>query len=164
MSKLTPKGALQVSTHLDRIASLFQQAHTTLGVPQNVAEDFALRCDALADHVEKRAGIVRTKTGELDPKHNYTETAGGDGPGENYFPPSDIGTETDGALLRNQDEPYMDTFEQEWFDELRTVQQTGQFSNAKAASEMGPKMVAKMASILAAAGVKLEAPQKKKAG
>lgn len=161
MPNITPKGAIQVSTHLDRIASLFQQAHAELGVPQNVAEDFALRCDALSDHVEKRAGVARLKNGELDPKHNYTENPGGDAPGANYFPPSDVGTETDGALLRNSDEPFMDTFEQEWFDELRTVQQTGQFSNARSASEVGPKMVAKMASLLQAAGVKLSVPKKK---
>jgi hypothetical protein len=154
MTQLTPKGAVQVSTYLDRMASLFQKEHTTLGIPEKLAVDFALRCDALADHVEKRAGVARLKTGELDPTQNYTEDQAG--PAGNYFPPSDIGTETDGALLRNNDEPYMDTFEQEWFDELRTVQQTGQFSNAKAASEVGPAMVKKMAALLQAAGVKLE--------
>jgi hypothetical protein len=154
MTQLTAKGAIQVSTHLDRMASLFQKEHAVLGVPEKLAVDFALRCDALSDHVEKRGGVVRLKTGELDPKQNYSEDVAG--PANNYFPPEDIGTRTDGALLRNQDEPYMDTFEQEWFNELRTVQQTGEFSNAKAASEVGPKMVKKMAALLQAAGVKLE--------
>ena len=156
MTQLTTKGAIQISTELDRVASLFQKEHEVLGLPEKIAIDFALRCDALSDHIEKRAGVVRLKTGELDPKHNYTETAGGDAEGTNYFPPSDIGTRTDGALLRNQDEPYMDTFEQEWYNELRTVQQTGQFSNAKAASEIGPQMLKRMATLLQQAGVKLK--------
>lgn len=159
MSKLTDKGAIQISRHLDRVATLFETAWQTLGVPENVAKDFALRCDALSDHVEKRTRVARNvKTGELDPKHNYSEDPAA--PADNYFPPEDIGTETDGALLRNSDEPYMDTFEQEWFDELRTVQQTGQFSNAKTASEMGPAMIKRMAKMLQAADVKLKVPKK----
>jgi hypothetical protein len=147
MPQLTEKGAKQVADHLDRIANLFQKDHSSLGVEPKVAMDFALRCDILADHIEKQAGLSRTAAeGGMNPKQNYTE---GKNLAPHDFPPQEIGMEQDGALLRNEDEPYMDVFKQDEFDQLREVQQTGMFSNAKAASSL----VKKMAKILAENGI-----------
>jgi hypothetical protein len=146
MPQLTEKGAKQVTTHLDRIATLFQKDHSTLGVDKKVAMDFALRCDILADHIEKKAGLAKQAAGGMDPKQNYTEEKN---MAPHDFPPQEIGMEQPGALLRNTDEPYMDVFKQDEFDQLREVQQTGMFSNAKSAAEL----VKKMAKLLSEKGV-----------
>lgn len=55
MAFLTRRGALSVTSDLDRIASLFQTHHNTLGVPKEYALKFAYYCDALSDTVEKHA-------------------------------------------------------------------------------------------------------------
>ena len=156
--QLTKQGALQVSSDLDRLATLFQAERDTLGVPERVAKDFATRCDVLSDHVEKKAGVERAEDGsikdpelskyaselakraEMDPKSNYTM----EDVKANEFNPAEIGEEQSGALLRNQDEPYMDVFKQDEFDQLREVQQNGMFSNAKTAAAL----LAKMATLL----------------
>ena len=165
MSKqLSKSGAMQVTTDLDQIATLFQQEHETLGIKKKIADDFALRCDILSSAVEKTAGIERTPEGELkdpellklaqmDPTQNYTE--GKIKPNE--FDPSEIAKETPAALLRNTDEPYMDVFRQDEYDQLREVQQTGMFSNAKTAASA----MKKMAELLAQNKVPL--PVEKKA-
>lgn len=154
MPKLTKQGALQVTRDLDRIANLFETEFETLGISQKVADDFGLRCDLLSREVEKTAGIERSEDGkfkdaevaklaseiekraQMDPKQNITETK----LLSNSFNPAEIGEEQSGALLRNQDEPYMDVFKQDEFDQLRQVQQDGMFSNAKAASLAMQKM------------------------
>lgn len=164
-NQLTKQGALQVSTDLDRLASVFQQEHATLGLSEKVAQDFALRCDILSDFIEKKAGVARDADGaikdaelakyasalsrraQMDPKKNFT--VGDVKSGE--FNPAEIGEEQSGALLRNSDEPYMDCFQQDEFDQLRQVQQDGMFSNAKAAAVA----IKKMAMILAAHGIPL---------
>jgi len=156
MSKkqLSKQGALQVTRDLDRIANLFESEWKTLGISQKIADDFGMRCDLLSREVEKTAGIRRNEDGsfadpevakyasalekkaEMDPKHNMTEE---DVQGWE-FNPAEIGEEQSGALLRNEDEPYMDMFKQDEFDQLRQVQQDGMFSNAKAASLAMQKM------------------------
>ena len=159
MPKLTKTGALQVTRDLDRIANLFETEFETLGISQKVAADSGLRCDLLSREVEKTAGIERSDDGkfkdpetaklaseiekraEMDPKQNTTETK----LLPNSFDPAEIGEEQRGALLRNQDEPYMDVFKQDEFDQLRQVQQDGMFSNAKAASLAMQKMAALLA-------------------
>ena len=137
--KITKESALKVTAQLDQLANLLQGKHEILGVPQKIAQDFAHRCDILSDLVEKRAGVERTAN--FDPASNSTETT----LLPTSFDPAEIGEEQSKPPLRNSDEPYMDTFRQEWFDELRQVQQTGQFSNAKAAA----MMMGKMAQLLA---------------
>lgn len=157
--KLSKQGALQVTRDLDRIANLFETEHDVLGISKKVASDFGLRCDILSQEVEKTAGIERDvdgnfkdpeiaklasaieKRAEMHPPHNYTESQvqGWE------FNPAEIGEEQSKALLRNEDEPYMDMFKQDEFDQLRQVQQDGMFSNAKAASQL----VKKMAKLLA---------------
>jgi hypothetical protein len=138
--KLTKESALKVTNQFDQMANLVQGKHESLGIPEKIAKDFAYRCDLLSDLVEKRAGLERTA--QLDPTNNFTETT----MLSNSFDPAEIGEEQSKPPLRNSDEPYMDTFRQEWFDELRQVQQTGQFSNAKAAAQL----IGKMAQVLAA--------------
>jgi len=153
-TKLSKQGALQVTRDLDRLANLFESEFGTLGISEKVAHDFGLRCDLLSREVEKTAGIERTQSGdfkdpemaklaaeiakraEMDPKNNTTETKLPAG----SFNPAEIAEEQLGALLRNQDEPYMDVFKQDEYDQLRQVQQEGMFSNAKAASLAMQKM------------------------
>ena len=157
--KLSKQGALQVTRDLDRIANLYETEYATLGVSEKVGNDFSLRCDLLSREAEKTAGIERTADGafkdpeiakmastiekqaEMDPKNNYTE----DQLQGWEFNPAEIGEEQSKALLRNEDEPYMDVFKQDEFDQLRQVQQDGMFSNAKSAS----LLIQKMAKILA---------------
>lgn len=169
MSKLSKQGALQVVHDLERIATVFQEEHNVLGLPKKYAFDYALRTDAMADFIEKRAGIERDADGTLvdsdlakyasqlskramNDQFNYTE----DKIEANEFNPAEIGEVQDGALLRNQDEPYMDVFKQDEFNQLREVQQNGMFSNAKAASAL----VMKMAKLLSDNNIKVPvAPQ-----
>jgi len=152
MTNLTEKGARQVTADLDRLANLFQNDHDTLGIPAKVAEDMALRCDMLSDRIETQAGM-RPREATMDPPANYTEEK----VAPNEFNPAEIGEEQSQALLRNEDEPYMDAFKQDEFDELRQVQQDGMFSNAKAAAAL----VKKMAAALAKAGHPQFSAQKK---
>lgn len=171
--QLSKFGALQVSHDMDRLAALYQEEAEAIGVSPKIANDFALRCDILSDHIEKRAGIERdgdgnltdpellqyatalTKKAAMDPKENYTV----DQLGANDFNPAEIGEEQSGALLRNQDEPYMDVFKQDEFDQLRQVQQDGMFSNAKSAS----LLVQKMARLLEKNNIPLPVAQAPKA-
>jgi hypothetical protein len=170
-TKLTKQGALQVSSDLDRLATLFQSEAAALGVSDKIATDFARRCDILSDHLEKRAGVERGADGELkdpelakyasalqkraemDPKQNYTMEDVK--PGE--FDPAEIGMEQPDALLRNSDEPYMDAFQQDEFDQLRQVQQDGMFSNAKTAAAA----MAKMAKLLSDNNIQVPVAVKK---
>lgn len=162
-NQISKQGALQVSTDLDRLANLFQTEHKTLGLSEKVAKDFALRCDILSDHIEKKAGVERdgdgditdpelakyasalSKRAQMDPKENFTM----DPVQSHEFDPSEIAREQSGAPLRNSDEPYMDMFKQDEFDQLRQVQQEGMFSNAKVAAQL----VKKMAVLLAQNGI-----------
>jgi len=127
---ITKKGAMKVTADLDRLANLFQYQHEALRLPKAVATDLAKRLDTVSSHLEIVSGI--DKSAKMDPPSNYTEEKLT--PGE--FDPADIGEEDAGALERNSDEPYMDTFKQDEFDQLREVQQTGMFSNAKAARSL----------------------------
>ena len=141
MPKITETGARQVTANLDRLAELFQTDFATLGLPQDVASDMALRCDMLSDRIESHAGL-RPRQAQMDPPANYTEEK----VAPNEFNPAEIGEESSQAFLRNEDEPYMDSFTQDENDQLRMVQQDGMFSNAKAASELIRKLQARLAA------------------
>jgi hypothetical protein len=65
MMSISKKGALQVTADLDRLANVFVEEAGRLGVPVKIAEDFAKRCDALAEVVEKSAGILRDADGNI---------------------------------------------------------------------------------------------------
>ena len=120
MSKLTKKGAQAVTGDLDRIATLFQQDYATLGVPQEIAEDFALRCDKLADYVEGQVGIKRQALTEYDPVKE---------PG---FDPEEIGEDKAGPLEDEPDESFMKgEFSQQENRELRERVEDGSISGVK---------------------------------
>ena len=73
MAKVTKKGALEVTQALDRVANLFQADFESLGVPKKFAHDFALRCDMMADHIERTAAA---SNGGWDPKQIGEEVSG----------------------------------------------------------------------------------------
>ncbi len=94
--QISKKGALEVTATLDRLANLFQSEASALGVPSRVAKDFALRCDMLSDHLERRAGLKRKALTEDDPVK------------ESGFDPEEIGAEVGGPLEAiDSDEPFM---------------------------------------------------------
>lgn len=55
--KLSRQGALRLTADIDRIASVLSEHALALGIPQNVALDFAKRADLLSDVIEKTAGL-----------------------------------------------------------------------------------------------------------
>jgi len=57
MPNITPNGAKAVTADLDRLADLFETEASTLGVPSNIASDFAYRADLLSDAIERNAGL-----------------------------------------------------------------------------------------------------------
>lgn len=109
MPKMTKKGARVVTKDLDKIATLFQEAHAALGIPQHIAADFARRCDLLSDTIEKNAG--------LDPQDTM---------GKKAFDATLIGQEKAGPLEGDADESFMKgEFSQQENRELRERQQGG---------------------------------------
>jgi len=125
-TKLTKKGARQVSKTLDRVATLFQEEHETLGLDPKIANDFAQRCDLLSDFVEKKAGFsARKALTELDVVK------------ESGFNPEEIGMEKSGPLeMIDSDEPYMNgQFTQQENRELRYDQEDGKIGPDKTVME-----------------------------
>jgi len=55
MSKLTREGARNLTTTIDRIASVIQENAALLGIDSKIAKDFAYRCDLVSDAVETTA-------------------------------------------------------------------------------------------------------------
>jgi hypothetical protein len=106
--KMTKMGAKEVTSALDSMAQLFEHDFETMGVPEKVAKEFALRCDLLSDHLEKQAGIEK-------------EALTGDDPvKEPGFNPEEIGEEKSGPLEDEPDESFMkDEFTQQENRELR---------------------------------------------
>ncbi len=52
---LTRHGARTLTESLDRIATAVQHNAAVLGLPGNIAQDFAYRCDLISDAVESTA-------------------------------------------------------------------------------------------------------------
>ena len=103
MPQMTKKGARSVSSALDNIASLMEKDWQSLGLPQHIANDMALRCDMLSDTIEKHAGLKRAE-----------------------FNADEIGKEKSGPLEDEPDEPYMSgEFSQQENRELRERQEGG---------------------------------------
>ena len=115
MAIISKKGALGVSTALDRLANLFTEEFATLGVPERIASDFAHRCDLLSDTVERRAGLKRTAL------------TGDDVFKEPGFDPEAIGQEQTGPIVTvDSDEPFMKgEFTQQENRELSDRQESG---------------------------------------
>lgn len=133
--KLTRKGARNVTSELDRIASLVQDHHPLLGIPEKVALDFAKRCDLLSDAVETVA------------IHNYPRTAAEDEEGASVEPDGEgfdanaIGDSKAGPHQHEPDEPYMEgEFTQTEFHQLGDKQEADELPGVDA------KLAAAMAS------------------
>ena len=129
MAVMTKKGAREVTQTLDRIANLFQSEAELLGVPTKIATDFALRCDLLADHIERTASANEAALAKrADYYKGKNETGLSVEP-----PPSDgvdannIGDEVPGPLeMIDSHEPWMKgEFTQEELNALRILQQSG---------------------------------------
>ena len=152
MSTLTREAAQKVTDDLDRIANLFQHKHESLGVPQKIALDFAYRCDLLSDEISRLAGgrkeAYQQGTGEgTAPGSDENKNLGPPQP----FNPAEIGKQDNTPPKREPDEPYMkNNFLQKEYNELRNWQESGLFSNAKAASETAGRMIAKLQGLQAA--------------
>jgi len=170
MAKLTRRGAANVTTDLDKIATLFQSRAAALGVPEKIAHDFAYRCDLLSDHIEKYATRLAAEGGEGDAEAEEEEapaTAGKKkaavdetgtsiepGPDNQGFDANEIGDLKAGPLeiITPPDEPWMaGEFTQERFVSLREKQQSGEL----AANAAAGKADAKLASSLEASIAKL---------
>tara|TARA_X000000950_G_C13854666_1_gene636059 strand:- start:713 stop:1306 length:594 start_codon:yes stop_codon:yes gene_type:complete len=77
---LSKQAAKAITNDLDKLAQLFEADHAALGVPTNVAKDFAYRCDLLSDFVEKHAAeldrtdsIQKEFDNEVDVAHQPDE-------------------------------------------------------------------------------------------
>jgi hypothetical protein len=93
MSKLTRRGARNLTTALDRIASALQENHAVLGIDQKIANDFAYRCDLISDAVESTAIANHPKAAD--------ENAPQKGPEYNTAKPGierEIGAEVGGPI------------------------------------------------------------------
>lgn len=147
MATITKQGARQVTQTLDRIANLFQTEAKTLGVNPRIANDFALRCDLLSDHIEKRAG---TRAASYEEGDNETGLSV-EPPPFDGFDANNIGDEKAGPLeMVDSDEPWMQgEFTQQELRELRGLQQDGDLGPVV----LGPRapMPAKQASAKTAA-------------
>lgn len=107
MSKLTRKGARNLTAAIDRIASTIQENAALLGIDAKIATDFAYRCDLISDAVETTAVT------------NYPKAAGEE------FPADDIGKEVPGPLEDGEvDKDSAGHFTQKEFSELTDVAET----------------------------------------
>ena len=103
MPQMTKKGARSITTTLDRVAGLMEADWRSLGLPQHIANDMALRCDMLSDAIEKHAGLKSAD-----------------------FNPEEIGEEKSGPQEQEPDESYMKgEFDQQENRELRERQEAG---------------------------------------
>lgn len=104
MSKLTRRGARNLTATIDRIASAVQENPSLLGIDPKIAKDFAYRCDLISDAIETQA------------VSNFPKAAAD-------FPASDIGEEEPGPLEQiDSDEPWMDDqFTQKEFHQLGQI-------------------------------------------
>ena len=155
MAKLTRRGAANVTTDLDKIATLFQSRAAALGVPEKIAHDFAYRCDLLSDHIEKYATRLAAE-GDAEAEDEQSETAGKKkaavdetgtsiepGPDNQGFDANEIGDLKAGPLeiITPPDEPWMaGEFTQERFVSLREKQQSGELAANAAAGQADAKL------------------------
>jgi hypothetical protein len=144
--KLTRRGARELTSTLDRIATVIQENPDLLGIPEKVANDYAYRCDLISDAVERSAStnFPLDKSAAADEEGMSVEPTGG-------FDPHAIGDVTGGPLeiIEPPDEPWMDShFTSDEFHQLGQLQESGALSAEAAAS-------AKFASLLGAAEARL---------
>jgi hypothetical protein len=159
MSKLTRRGARNVTATLDRIASVIQENPEVLGIDPKIAMDFAHRCDLISDAIETTAAINYPRKAaekelaeDADPKsddQNKPEHFEGKKAGEmgldeeglsidnDGWDEDQIADMTPGPHQHEADEAhYMATFNEEEFHELGQLQEGGMLENgAKSASK-----------------------------
>lgn len=103
MSKLTRRGARNLTATLDRIASAVQDNPALLGIDSKIAKDFAFRCDLISDAIETTAVT------------NFPKSA-------SDFPADEIGAEVPGPLVDGEVEAdAAGHFTQDEFSELTAV-------------------------------------------
>lgn len=120
MSKLTRKGARNLTASIDRIASTIQENAALLGIDPKIASDFAYRCDLISDAVETTAVT------------NFPKAAA-------EFPADDIGKEVPGPLVDGEvDKDSAGHFTQNEFSELTEVAEK-LASAAAALAKFSPK-------------------------
>lgn len=129
MAVMTKKGAREVTQTLDRIANLFQSEAELLGVPTKIATDFALRCDLLADHIERTASANEAALAKRADYYKGKNETGlsVEPPPSDGFDANNIGDEVPGPLeMIDSHEPWMKgEFTQEELNALRILQQSG---------------------------------------
>ncbi len=114
MSKLTRRGARNLTETIDRIASAVQGNPALLGIDPKIAKDFAFRCDLISDAVETTAVA------------NFPKAA-------SDFSADEIGAEVPGPLVDGEVEAdAAGHFTQDEFSELTEVAE----KLAKAASAL----------------------------
>ena len=130
--KASMHGARRVTAALDQIATLFQSNHESLGIPQKVAMDFALRCDMLSDSIQRGFGA---------------KNAG-------FFNPAEIAEEVPGPLINDPTQPFMDShFTQEWFNALTDKQESGELASNAEKHLADPKLASDFVQKVASAAV-----------
>ena len=160
MAKLTRRGAANVTTDLDKIATLFQNRAAAVGVPVKIAHDFAYRCDLLADHIEKFAAQQAAAEGDEDEESaagkkaaiDETGTSVEPDPGNQGFDANEIGDEKAGPLdiITPPDEPWMaGEFTQQEFVALRLKQQSGELAANAAAGKADTKLASSLEASIA---------------
>lgn len=134
MSKMTKKGAQQVVAGLQRYAELFQTAHASMNVPEDIAIDFVRRLDMMSDHLEKQVGILRNASGEIIEASLHPSVPEKDG-----FDPTQIAEKVPGYLEGDADESdYMGTnFTEQEHSELREKQEAGKLPMAEKMAQLG---------------------------
>ena len=121
MSKLTRRGARNLTAAIDRIASAVQDNPALLGIDPKIAKDFAYRCDLISDAIETTAVT------------NYPKAA-------TEFPASDIGEEVPGPLVDGEVEhDAAGHFTQGEFSELTDVAEKLAKAAAMLADKASPK-------------------------
>lgn len=161
MSKLTRRGARNVTATIDRIASVIQENPEVLGIDPRIAMDFAHRCDLISDAIETTASINFPRQAadekhkdlkeDADPKsddQNKPEHFEGKKAAEGHneeglsvesqgWDADQIADKTPGPHQHEADEAhYMATFNEEEFHELGERQEGGSLENGvKAASK-----------------------------
>ena len=167
MATLNRRGAANITSDLDKIATLFQQHATELGIPEKIATDFAYRCDLLADHIDKLAGEDKEDEGdEAAPADKKAADETGlsvePAPANQGFDANDIGDEKAGPLeiITPPVEPWMaGHFTQEKFQALREKQESGELASNAAAGRADAKLasldesLAKLAKLAAVGGL-----------
>jgi hypothetical protein len=138
--KLTPQVANKITADLNKLAGLYANEFKTLGVPKDVAQDFARKC-ALMSKGLKRTAHKRALDEDPPVQTDYPQT----GP---TYDAEEIGVEEAGPLEDEPDEPFMnEQFTQQENRELREKQEDGTLEKQKVDDEEKPPAPGVQASL-----------------